>query len=396
MTRIKLRWALVPSTLLTSLVAGSAWAQADLPWDTQIVNPPAAYQGKFASMATTKRYCNGNSGPLCQRIGVAYRDTEFNNLMYAQSDNNGATWQREIVTTAAEAGDPVGAHISLKFRPGPTTVPFIAYQKESNPTKLMFVEKTNTAGSGPDAWTYRQLNIGGFSTSMIFDGANKVRIAHLRSNGVLNYVTIPLPYSGYTSTDLNITAKAVRLETDDLKNKHLLWATDAELRYKMTNLDNPFPGSFEVVDDEVGAYPLNAIYRIAMTIDWQEYPHIAYVVPWAGGYQLRHAYKSTASDWEHEDVITFSSAAPQSPGLAIILDEDRDDTEAIAYGYSQLLGANYHRRQMISFRSGFGGWSGGSVDLAGGHYPNLARFFSGELAIAHFDPGAVDLRFVHE
>lgn len=389
-------WALVPATLLTTFIASSAWAQADLPWQTQIVNPPANFQGKFASMATTKRYCNGVSVPLCQRIGIAYQDTEFNNLMYAQSDDEGVTWQREIVATAADAGAPVGTHISLKFRAGPSAVPYIAYQKETNPTKLMWAQKTTPNGQGTTAWTRRQLNNGGFSASMIFDGPNKLRIAHLRSDGDLNYVTIPLPYSGYTSTDLNIVAKAVRLETDDLNNKHLLWATDTHVRYKMTNLDNPFPGPSEVIDSDISAYPFNALYRIAMTVDWQEYPHVAYVVPWAGGYQLRHAYKSTASDWEHEDVITFSSSAPQSPGLAIILDEDRDDTAAIAYGHSQLLGANYYRRQMVTFRSPFGAWSGGSVDLGGGHYPNLARFFSGELAVAHFDPGAVDLRFAHE
>jgi hypothetical protein len=381
--------------LACCLFSGAAQAQD---WTSHVItNPASADRGKNVSVATTKVYCNGVSVPLCQRIGVAYQDFDTGALRYATSLDGGANWADELVMSQAEAGAVVGAHISLRYKPGPAAVPFIAFQKETATPKLMLARKANMGSSGPGAWDKIQLNPGGISASMIFDGPTKVRIAHLRGDN-LNYVTLDAPYSasGIVQQDLNIVAKAVKLETDDLNNKHLLWATTSAVRYKMASLDNPFPGTSEIVDNDLSAYPVNAPYRIAMAIDWQRRPHIAYIVPYDDNvFKVRHKYKDSASTWDYTHIASIPMSESQVPGISIILDDQNDKTDSIAFGMASLFFGTTYRFLWVSHRVSLTAWQLDAVDYLGGQFPGLLRLFNGNLAAVHYDSTASgkELRF---
>lgn len=384
--------------LACCLFSSAAQAQE---WNSHaIADPVSADRGKNASVATTKVYCNGVSVPLCQRIGVAYQEVDTGALRYATSIDGGATWSDELVMSQADAGAVVGAHISLRYKPGAAAVPFIAFQKETATPKLMLARKTNMGSSGSSAWTKTQLNPGGISASMMFDGLTKLRIAHLRGDD-LNYVTIDAPYSasGMVQQDLNIVAKAVKLETDDLKNKHLLWATTNAIRYKMASLDNPFPGTSELVDNDVSAYPTNAPYRIAMAIDWQRRPHVAYVVPDDNNmFDVRHKYKDSASTWDYTHIAHIPMSESQVPGISIILDDDNDKTDSIAFGMASLFFGTTYRWLWVSHRVSLTEWDLEAVDYLGGQFPGLLRLFNGNLAAVHYDSttSGKELRFSEE
>ncbi len=355
--------------------------------------------GRFSAVATGALPCSIFVNSPCEVIGVA--TTNFGDERYVESKDGGTTW---VTENFLFAGAPV-SHLDIVIHAGN---PFIALRNEATDRMWLawkggpFEGSVTCDGAVSPGWSCTKIVgvSGGYYSSIAINDSGIVYIAHMRTNGAIQFVRVDPPYNTFSivaeigcatspcsSEDL---PRSIRLVIDDISRIHLAWATGTKLKYAYA--DPSFASDIGDLDEVVETYPLGGPDdgQVGLVVDEFELPHIAYTARSSSGQTIvRHVRKTDyrTGAWVGELVSTLLGGVEEEDGVGplnrvdLVLTSSRQDTAAITFGRSGTGGppGSFVISRPSTSRSG---WSTSGID-GGGEFGGIVRLQSGKFLVVH-------------
>lgn len=336
---------------------------SDGPWSVEVVDS-ALVTGKFSSIAL-------DSG---KNVHISYWESQNKDLRYA--NNIGGSWSSATVAT----GRNINGRTSIIVGSDDFAHIISVHQVSSGPGN--YYHASNSSGS----WTEELIasNGGGWDTSAVIDGSNKIHLSNMKSATSIEYLTNASGSWVTTPVDTSWTPGGYFLSIDGSDNLHLIHSRANSFYYSNNTGGSWSTGEAVQIpaDRQINAFARSADGSL----------HFFSTLPDQFDPSKKTLYYTTriSGIWNTTEVTTAGFVSSIS---SIVFDQN--GTLHISYYPASTIGSGKVLKHLYGTHDT---WTSENIDTNGGNgwvgdYSSLAIDASGKLHVSYYDEAEQDLKY---